>query len=68
MLTSKLLQDLSFPKPAPNWNRRKPKLTRLRRLEHFRTPKWLRLLRPTPKGRHYSGLGGTGPAAILGGG
>src|SRR5271170_7906565 len=45
-----------------------PHLNRLRRLEHFRTPKWLRLLRPTPKGRHYSGIGGTGPAAILGGG
>src|SRR5271155_2875868 len=45
-----------------------PPLTRLRRLEHFRTPKWLRLLRPPPKGRHYSGIGGTGPAAILGGG
>src|SRR3954454_18411728 len=36
--------------------------------EHFRAPKWLRLLRPTPKGRHYSGIGGTGPAVILGGG
>ena len=47
---------------------RQGRLARLRRLEHFRTPKWLRLLRPTPKGRHYSGIGGTGPAAILGGG
>ena|SRR5204863_5079917 len=43
-------------------------LTQLRRFEHFRAPKWLRLLRPTPKGRHYSGIGGTGPAVILGGG
>jgi hypothetical protein len=43
-------------------------LAQLRRFEHFRTPKWLRLLRPTPKGRHYSGIGGTGPAVILGGG
>jgi hypothetical protein len=45
-----------------------PPLAQLRRFEHFRTPKWLRLLRPTPKGRHYSGIGGTGPAVILGGG
>ena len=43
-------------------------LTQLRRFEHFKVPKWLRLLRPTPKGRHYSGIGGTGPAVILGGG
>jgi len=43
-------------------------LTQLRRFEHFSTPKWLRLLRPTPIGRHYSGIGGTGPAVILGGG
>ena len=43
-------------------------LAQLRRFEHFRAPKWLRLLRPTPKGRHYSGIGGTGPAVILGGG
>jgi hypothetical protein len=43
-------------------------LTQLRRFEYFRTPKWLRLLRPTPKGRHYSGISGTGPAVILGGG
>src|SRR5271170_3159943 len=48
--------------PPPAWT-----LTRLRRLEHFRTPKWLRLLRPTLKGRHYSGIGGTGPAVISGG-
>src|SRR5205085_8673540 len=43
-------------------------LAQLRRFEHFKVPKWLRLLRPTPKGRHYSGIGGTGPAVILGGG
>ena len=43
-------------------------LAQLRRFEHFRAPKWLRLLRPTPKGRHYSGIGGTGPAVIFGGG
>ena len=43
-------------------------LTQLRRFEHFRTPKWLRLLRLTPKGRHYSEIGGMGPAVILGGG
>jgi hypothetical protein len=43
-------------------------LAQLRRFEYFRTPKWLRLLRPTPKGRHYSGISGTGPAVILGGG
>src|SRR3954454_24458193 len=43
-------------------------LAQLRRFEHLRTPKWLRLLRPTPKGRHYSGIGGTGAAVILGGG
>jgi arylformamidase len=43
-------------------------LTQLRRFEHFRAAKWLRLLKPTPKGRHYSGIGGTGLAAILGGG
>src|SRR5205823_12743622 len=45
-----------------------PVLAQLRRFEHFRAPKWLRLLRPTPKGRHYSGIGGMGPAVILGGG
>jgi hypothetical protein len=44
------------------------RLTQLRRFEHFKVPKWLRLLRPTPKGRHYSGIGGTGPAVILGDG
>src|SRR5271169_4785834 len=43
-------------------------LAQLRRFEHFKVPKWLRLLRPTPEGRHYSGIGGTGPAVILGGG
>src|SRR4051794_5376058 len=46
------------------WLRR---LAQLRRFEHFKVPKWLRLLRLTPKGRHYSGIGGTGPAVILGG-
>src|SRR5690348_10530500 len=43
-------------------------LAQLRRFEHFRTPKWLRLFRLTPKGRHYSEIGGMGPAVILGGG
>jgi len=41
-------------------------LAELRRFEHFKAPKWLRLLRPTPEDRHYSGIGGTGPAVILG--
>src|SRR4051812_40739561 len=66
---------LSLRGPAQPWCRRpcaKPQnpreLTQLRRFEHFKVPKWLRLLRPTPKGRHYSGIGGTGPAVILGGG
>src|SRR2546430_14349655 len=44
------------------------RLAQLRRFEHFKVPKWLRLLRPTPKGRHYSGIGGTGPAGFFGGG
>src|SRR6266404_9091256 len=43
-------------------------LAQLRLFEHFRAPKWLRLLRPTPEGRHYNGVGGTGPAVIWGGG
>ena len=41
-------------------------LAELRRFEHFKAPKWLRLLRPTPEGRHYSGIGGTGRAVIWG--
>src|SRR5947207_15883636 len=45
-----------------------PAISPTSRFEHFKVPKWLRLLRPTPKGRHYSGIGGTGPAVILGGG
>jgi MFS transporter, FSR family, fosmidomycin resistance protein len=43
-------------------------LAELRRFEHFWEPKYLSLLEPTPEGRHYSGVGGTGAAAILGGG
>jgi hypothetical protein len=43
-------------------------LTQLRRFKRFMAPKGLKLLRPTPEGRHYSGIGGTGPAVILGGG
>src|SRR5690348_1009554 len=64
-------QVISIDKPGFAWLVRvqaMPLLSQLRRFEHFRTPKWLRLLRPTPKGRHYSGIGGTGPAVILGGG
>jgi hypothetical protein len=45
-----------------------PALAQLRLFEHFNTPKCLRFLRPTSEGRHYSGIGGTGPAVILGGG
>ena len=43
-------------------------LTELRRFEHSWEPKYLSLLKPTPEGRHYSGVGGTGAAVILGGG
>ena len=43
-------------------------LAELRRFKHFREPKYLSLLEPTPEGRHYSGVGGTGVAVILGGG
>src|SRR5215469_8437932 len=43
-------------------------LTELRRFEQFWEPKYLSLLEPTPKGRHYSGVGGIGAAVILGGG
>src|SRR5947209_3386701 len=43
-------------------------LAQLRRFEHFGGCKYLRSLEPTPEGRHYSGIGGTGPAVILGGG
>ena len=43
-------------------------LAELRRFEHFWEPKYLSLLEPTPEGRHYSGVGGTGAAVILGGG
>jgi hypothetical protein len=43
-------------------------LTQLRRFEHFGGCKYLRSLEPTPEGRHYSGIGGTGSAVILGGG
>jgi hypothetical protein len=41
-------------------------LAQLRRFEHFKAPKCLRLRRLTPEGRHYSGIGGTGPAVIWG--
>ncbi len=44
-------------------------LTYLRRFEHFKGSKCLILLRWTPEGRHYSGVGGAGAlAVILGGG
>jgi hypothetical protein len=43
-------------------------LAQLRRFEHFEGSKYLRLLDPILKGRHYSGLGGAGAAVILGGG
>jgi hypothetical protein len=43
-------------------------LAQLRLFEHFGGCKYLRSLEPTPEGRHYSGIGGTGPAVILGGG
>ena len=43
-------------------------LAQLRRFEHFGGCKYLRSLEPTPEGRHYSGIGGTGPAVIFGGG
>ena len=43
-------------------------LAELRRFEHFWEPKYLSLLEPTPEGRHYSGVGGTGATVILGGG
>jgi hypothetical protein len=52
---------------VPRLSQRRP-LAQLRLFEHFNTPKYLRLLRPTSEGRHYSGIGGTGPAVILGGG
>jgi class 3 adenylate cyclase len=40
-------------------------LTELRRFEHFGEPKYLSLLEPTPEGRHYSGVGGTGATVIV---
>src|ERR1700747_1855840 len=43
-------------------------LAELRRFEHFGEPKYLSLLEPTPEGRHYSGVGGTGATVILGSG
>src|SRR5215813_467706 len=43
-------------------------LAELRRFEHFWTPKYLSLLKPTPEGRHYSGAGGAGAGVIFGGG
>ena len=43
-------------------------LAELRRFERFWEPKYLSLLEPTPKGRHYSGVDGTGAAVILGDG
>jgi len=43
-------------------------LAELRRFEHFEEPKYLNLLEPAPKGRHYSGVGGAVAAVILGGG
>jgi sterol desaturase/sphingolipid hydroxylase (fatty acid hydroxylase superfamily) len=42
-------------------------LAELRRFEHIWEPKYLNLLEPTPEGRHYSGVGVTGAAVILGG-
>jgi len=45
-----------------------PSLTELRRFEHFEEPKYLNLLEPAPKGRHYSGVGGAGAGVIFGGG
>jgi hypothetical protein len=41
-------------------------LTELRRFERFWEPKYLSLLEPIPEGRHYSGVGSTGAAVILG--
>ena len=41
-------------------------LAELRRFEHFEEPKYLNLLEPAPKGRHYSGVGGA-VAADFGG-
>ena len=52
-------------RPAPYGGKA---LAELRRFEHFWKPKYLSLLGPTPEGRHYSGVGGTGAAVILGGG
>src|SRR5262249_24493445 len=43
-------------------------LAELRRFEHFWEVKYLGLLELTPEGRHYSGVGGTGAAEIVGGG
>jgi len=43
-------------------------LAELRRFEYFWGAKYLSLLDPTPEGRHYSGVGGTGAAVIFGGG
>src|SRR5215831_5464951 len=43
-------------------------LADLSRFEHFGGPKYLSSLEPTPEGRHYSGVGGTGAAVILGDG
>src|SRR5262244_4590679 len=48
--------------------RKSSPLTELRRFEHFGEPKYLSSLEPTPEGRHYSGVGGTGAAVILGDG
>ena len=53
----------------PSVPRKETTLTQLRRFEHFLGSKCLRLLRRTPEGRHYSGVGGAGAmAVILGGG
>jgi hypothetical protein len=42
-----------------------PLLAQLHRFEHLEKSKYLRLLRWTPEGRRYSGVGGTGAAVIL---
>jgi membrane fusion protein, multidrug efflux system len=60
--------DAEAQRFAANLGRNEADLAQLRLFEHFNTPKYLRLLRPTSEGRHYSGIGGTGPAVILGGG
>ena len=53
---------------APRLALQRAGLAQLRQFEHFGGCKYLRSLEPTPEGRHYSGIGGTGPAVIFGGG